>query len=697
MKARLATWITGLALLWLLSSTVMAAASQAPVNIEADELHFLHEEQIYKGRGDVRLRQQDRTLKADQVHWDRRQKTATATGHVHLQEPDGWLAGERLNLDLATGAAELFQGRGFFLEHNVHFQGTKIRRESGQRYYVTDGHFTTCDGQPPVWKFSAGQLQVTKGGFAKAYHVLFHLYDIPVFYLPYISYPVKTERQSGFLMPRYGYSSDDGWQLSLAWYQVISRSQDITLLTDMFTQKGLGVGAEYRYKFAPDNSGRLHVYHIADVAGNNEDFSADSVTWEHYSMLPHNWLLHGDVEYVSDEEYFEDFGESAPDYNQDETQSRIALSRAFYSQQLGAQLFYSDDLRNNRDTDNIPQRLPEFRYQLARSRLGKTPLFFGGRGQAVYFQRQEGATGWRTDVRPQLSAAWRWGPVEFLPQLAWRQRIYSLDREQDELDDSLTAGQLQGSVMLRSQWRKVYGVDDEKARPFSHVLEPRLSYHYRDPAFSDEEEMPLFDAEDRLNPYNYISLGLVNRWTGRYESPEGAKHYHEFLYLRLAQEYSVRTARHDREDELEIDPLRALRTEVIWEPRNIPLQVDWDSRYDYQQTQFDDIIASVDGDVWALGWGLDYTYHRDDTEYIAARMELPLGKVNVAGQYRYNVQKQETLEKILQTSYQGQCWGLMVSLRDRPEDTEVLVSLRLSGLGEVTRFGTTLAEEEGDI
>ena len=58
--------------------------------------------------------------------------------------------------------------------------------------------------------------------YARGKHVIFYLHDIPVLYIPYILYPVQTERESGFLLPSAGYSDKKGTQLSLAYYQVIA-------------------------------------------------------------------------------------------------------------------------------------------------------------------------------------------------------------------------------------------------------------------------------------------------------------------------------------------------------------------------------------------------------------------------------------------------------------------------------------------
>jgi len=63
------------------------------------------------------------------------------------------------------------------------------------------------------------------------------------------------------------------------------------------------------------------VYHVSGIDETPDSFALD---WQHDGTLPGNVRLAADVEYVDRLEFFEDFGESADEYNRDHTVSNAA-------------------------------------------------------------------------------------------------------------------------------------------------------------------------------------------------------------------------------------------------------------------------------------------------------------------------------------------------------------------------------------
>ena len=63
------------------------------------------------------------------------------------------------------------------------------------------GEFTTCGFDHPDWTFKAKDVDLTVGGYATASNTTFSVLGHPLLYIPWGVFPVKTERQSGFLLP----------------------------------------------------------------------------------------------------------------------------------------------------------------------------------------------------------------------------------------------------------------------------------------------------------------------------------------------------------------------------------------------------------------------------------------------------------------------------------------------------------------
>ena len=103
--------------------------------------------------------------------------------------------------------------------------------------------------------------RVTLDDYAKLKTVVFRLGGIPLLYTPYLLWPALRDRASGFLIPGIGYSSSRGAFLGLSYYQVLGRSADATVTTDLYTKEFFGLGTELRLASDRRDELRRHVLH----------------------------------------------------------------------------------------------------------------------------------------------------------------------------------------------------------------------------------------------------------------------------------------------------------------------------------------------------------------------------------------------------------------------------------------------------
>ncbi len=681
-----------------------------PVNIEADELVYDQAAMAYRATGDVRLRKGALTLVSDQVFYNDSTAEARASGNVHLTEPSGDLRSAQLEYNLDSGLGRITSGSVFMKEHSFHLVGAEIEKLGEQTYRVEDGTFTTCDGDVPSWKFGASRVDVTLGKYAAARNVLFYLHDIPVLYLPYVVFPVKNERESGLLMPRFGYSDKRGAELSLAYYQVIARNQDATFFIDYLSDFGTGQGLEYRYVFGEDNEGTLKGYYVNNVrdqylrdqikedpslAETLDESDRYAVEWNHLGTLPGAWRLSADVEYVSNRDYFEEFGVEAEDYNKDQTESVVFLSRAWQNSILAGELNYTQDLEV--DDDTTLQRLPEIRFDALRQRIGKTPFFYSLGTSYTYFWRQEEVyakiKGHRLNVRPAVSAFFTtldW--LEIVPEIGYRERVYQTSSAGPGYEDE---GIYDISTRIGTSFSRVYDSDLGSYQKIRHSIDPEIYYSYIPE--DDQDHLPYFDALDRIEPENQVTYSLTNRFTARLESEQGEAEYREFLYLRLSQSFDIRQSRHDREALGGGKPFSPIRGELIFSPTRASF-LDLDARYDpYGGSLQAFNVHSGLKDRADNSLSFDYRYTKDSNEYLAGNVDLAwLAPVYLGYQHRYDFTDRITLEQVFDIEYRAQCWSLFLTLRDRLEDKEYMLTFALSGIGNVFRMGGGLGSSGGD-
>jgi len=652
-----------------------------PVQIEADQLAYDRDQGVYRATGDVRLTQGDLEVRGQALQWNQQSGQIDAQGDVRLISPDEELSGSKASYNLLTGTGTVEKGRIFLRDENLHVQGESIERRGENEYHIEQGTFTTCDGDVPSWKFGASKMDVTLGGYARARNMVFYLKNIPSLYFPYMIYPAKTERESGLLIPRVGYSDKRGFQYSGAYYQVLGVNQDATLFVDYLTEMGVGKGLEYRYIFGQDNAGEARAYHIDvdQVDGTIVDEERYALEWQHDGVLPWQVRMSVDAEYVNDDEYFDDFGEVAEDYNKDKVQSILSLSKSWGKSNLVGLLKYTKDLET--DDPTTLQLLPRITFDVTRKRFKDSIFYYSLENEYTHFWRREGLTGERLMVRPLLSASLQpWDVINVEPEVAYRERVYwGLSDGGGQQDEGLPEFSTKVSTRLQRIYHQGFG----SISKLRHSVEPEVKYIYIPEV--EQEHLPHFDSDDRIAEANRFEYALVQRLTARFDAEERDPAYRELLYLRLSQSY-------DLTDEASGERFGAVRAETKLLPFSW-LALETDTTFDIDNGDWTKLSAEVDiADQNGNTMSADYRYDQaEDIEYAELDLSVAFLKpVYFHYQQRYDLTEEEQLEQVVRVEYRQQCWSADMSYREHEEDRSIMLTFTMRGIGSVGGVGGNL-------
>ncbi len=650
-----------------------------PIHLEADELSYDHEAELYRASGNVRLTQGDLEVASERMIWNRMTGDVEASGNVRFLSPTETLIGTAACYNLEVGTGRVEQGYFYLLEDNLHVRGKSIEQLGEDDYRITSGTLTTCDGEVPDWKFGASRIDVTLGGYARARNTVFYLKDIPALYFPYMIYPAKTERESGLLIPSVGYSKKRGFGYGAAYYQVLGVNQDATLYLDYLSKMGIGKGLEYRYIFGRDNAGEARVYHIdvREVDDERIDEERYALEWQHTGMLPGQVRMVADALYVNNNEYFKDFGDVAGDYNRDQARSVFSLSRNWGRANLVALMQYTKNLET--DQRNTLQLLPRINFNIARSPVGNTPLTYDLGSEYTNFRRREGATGQRLMLRPALTLNARishW--LSVTPTVAYRQRYYW-----DLNQDSATAQHGMIEVLTRAAtppFQRTYGLPFGRSGRMLHAINPEIVYEYIPD--KDQDHIPRFDSFDRIAPLNRLEYALVQRLRARLDDESGRQQYRDWLYLRLSVLQHLNSDRlekgfGDARAQLTLLPVPRTRlsTDLIVDSRSGELK-EWmvEGRIADQSENYLQVSYNIDRPK-----GLDY-----------GEVDLGLGflrPIYLTYQQRYDFFNHDRLEQRVGIEYRRQCWSLLLTLRERVDgERSFMLTFTMLGIGSVGGF-----------
>ena len=668
-------------LIMLLSEPVSATelfvpgGEDSPVELEADQLSFDEPAGRYLARGNVRLVRGDLELRCEELSWQRATGLIEASGDVVMEGPEERLTGRRVSYDINAGTGVIEGGQVEVPAHSLRVSGERIEKRGVADYRIIDGSFTTCEAEVPSWKFAAGKLDLTIDGYARARHAVFYLKDVPAFYLPYLIYPAKTDRESGLLMPSFGHSDRRGTEFSTAYYQVIARNQDATIYLDHLSQLGLGKGLEYRYVFGSDNTGEASAYHVSAREGADRH----AFTWEHMGQLPGRVRLSADGEYVSEPDFFTDFGVEAGDYNRTESVSVLALSRNWGLYNLVGQFRYTDDLTVE-DPATL-QWLPRVSLNAARQRVGTTPFYYAFASDYSRFWREEGERGQRLNVRPAVLGVFKlWDMLDVIPAVGWTERHYWLSEETTGHEQT---GIFDFSTRVSSQFYRVYPGYYGSVSAFRHLLEPEVTYRYV--ADVDQQDLPEFDSVDRTAATRAVEYGLSQRVTTKAVVGDSPAVYRDLLFFRLSQRYDLEA------EERRLARFSPLRGQLTLAPAE-SLQLLLDSRYDLDSQRWQSYSGEVQlNDQRGNRLGLEYrrekaTEAADEIDYASLQLNLAwLKPLYLDYRTRYDFVAGQELEQVLDLEYRHQCWSLILTLREREDDRSVMLNLSLGGIGAARR------------
>ena len=113
---------------------------------------------------------------------------------------------------------------------------------------LKDADYSTCDPANKFWALSASEIHldhVEEWGSAK--NVVLKIKGIPVFYSPFMSFPLSDKRKTGFLTPGAGSSNRNGVEARTPFYWNIAPQMDATLTPRLLTDSGVMLMGEFRH------------------------------------------------------------------------------------------------------------------------------------------------------------------------------------------------------------------------------------------------------------------------------------------------------------------------------------------------------------------------------------------------------------------------------------------------------------------
>jgi LPS-assembly protein len=721
-------------------------APEIPWHISAHEMNYDHKADEYLATGQVVISKLDRQISADLIRFDHANMKAFAEGNVVMKIGEDILTGQTMEIDLDAQTGMVTGGSLYVKENNFHIRGDQIRKTGEETYEIDRAKITTCEGESPAWEISGSNVEVTIDGYGTVSHAALRLGNIPVLYSPYLIFPAKVSRQSGFLAPQIGESDRKGVSFILPYYWAINDHSDATFYEHFMSERGNKFGAEYRYALSPFTKGAV-VFDFLDDRKTDDGIGNDSKDWgyeddnairpnsdrywfrmKHDQSLP--WEMTGrlDIDVVSDQDYLtefrngytgyedtldyfqETFGRNLDDHNDSVRVNRFNISRDWEHFNFnGTTLWYDDVIaRRQSNVDYSLQQLPTMQFDAIMQPLWKTPLYYQVSSEYVYFYSEDNTNGHRLDMHPRI-----YWPVQFSdyltvqPSAGYHQTAWFItdyDTVEKQKDDNEHRGTYDLRIDFTSEMSRVFRVDGDAVEKIQHWVRPRIGYEYipeknqaKYPSFNGLE-----DGINRIERQNRIVYSISNILTAKMKPGEdtGGRDflgsfveettgsYLQFCRFKLEQSYDFYEADENNPakwaDGKHQRPFSPIFGEIDF-AFNRHFRLHTDAEWSSYSGDFVSHTSKLRlADNRGDQWSIGHLYRESVSEsfYTDLNVHLLYG-FSCSLNYERNLREDRSVRTRMGLVYEAGCWEIDFFFTDEPNDQKFEIFLNLYGLGQV--------------
>ncbi|WP_296269065.1 LPS-assembly protein LptD [Pseudomonas sp. UBA6562] len=532
---------------------------ESPTYLNAKVSRYQQEQQVATLAGDVVMRQGSMQLQADEANLYQTENRGELKGNVKLRDNGSLVVGDQAEVQLDTGAAKVDNAE--YVMHKSHIRGSALyaKRAEDAIIRLKDGTYTTCEPGSNAWQLKGNNITLNPAtGFGTATNVTLRVKDIPVFYTPYIYFPIDDRRQSGFLPPSFSTSSDSGFTLVTPYYFNLAPNYDATLYPRYMTKRGMLMEGEFRY-LTESSEGQFGGGYLNDRSDERTDQTDYQdrrwmVNWQHKGGLNERLMTEVNYTDISDPFYFQDLesdqiGVESKDIL--DQQGALTYRGDSYTARLNAHAYEMATISQITPYNRLPQitlngTLPfqpgglNFDYEteavrferdlkdgLVRNKDGFLDLSAGDAGYPGKRIDENitgiaRANGTRLNLAPSMSLPMENSYGYVTPKLKYVYTQYDLDLDSQGKAQALAQSSQAGYGSYSSSIDRsipILSVDsglyfDRNTSMFGtnyrQTLEPRMYYLYVPK--EDQKDIPIFDTSETL--FSYDSLFRDNRFSG---------------------------------------------------------------------------------------------------------------------------------------------------------------------------------------
>ena len=222
------------------------------------------------------------------------------------------IRGDTLRYNMIAKNGVISYGRSKM--NDSYFHGDELFRNDPNLYHIRDSKYTSCDLDEPHFYLWSRQMKVIPNDRVIAKPLWLYVLDVPIVGIPFAVFPNKGGgRQSGWIMPSYGYSESSGNYLQgLGYYFAPSDYFDLKFLLNFYDREGINLRSFFRYKKKYSFEGSINSTLSQTLSGTNDIsnlFSSYSnnfdINWYHKQKIDPTQNLNIRYTYLTSNSFYQ--------------------------------------------------------------------------------------------------------------------------------------------------------------------------------------------------------------------------------------------------------------------------------------------------------------------------------------------------------------------------------------------------------
>ena len=647
---------------------------------------------------EIRITSGNNTITAGQASYDESGSSINVSGGVTLENPNLFIQGQAAFINTDDETAVLKNTEYFFPNIPARGSSDEFRIEKENHYVLTKPTYTTCNQMDQSWELVADEISIN-GEEGKATNIALRFKNIPILYLPKLTFPTNDDRKSGFLIPSFGSSSKRGLEIEIPYYWNIAPNADLKTTVNWMKKRGTEIKSELRFLTSSQNA-KIELNHLPSDDLFNDDRTYSKINYQFNPSL--NTQIEVTGEYASDTNYFEDLSQSTNE------SSRTHLARDVVFKSFGKNWMMNLGMTNYQMLDdqpkclaigicdqNDPYRLKPYMNFNGNWQSKESKINLNIDSELVFFDHLQSESGERISNRTTLSKLFNFNGIEVRPAVAIDYAKFKPDSNEKDANRTIPIYSLDikanlikitnNGVIRRSIQPRIMAVyipfEDQSDFPFIDTLMPDFNYFQ---LFNENR----FIGNDRIGDTSKISYGIVAKRT-RIQSGK------DFFEFTLGQTLHLK----DEKIAMPGDSIRrsgsltnlASLDVAMTESLNLKLDHYWDSDVDEMKRSQ---IGIEYKDSGTKRLNLAYRFRKQNIKQVHGSFSWPIkDQWSFIGHYKYSIKDRKTIDQFFGLNYETCCWSISavsrkhLVYRNGETDTSFSIQFMFKGLGE---FGTPI-------